>query len=329
MSRSLFLAVAVAVALAGCDVPRDDLVFVPPHTLAVGSFHRVHVSVPYASDIPGSEPPRLTAVWCEGAPCETTIEPTVGPHAVFTVRALGPGETMVHVTAERSGDRFHVARDGAFFTADRLELRVLRRAPIREGIGVLVGSTLRWGFEARARGLRNPLIVTEDDASVELGGTAFVRSPSPPRFVGDAPDETELIARRPGVGHLTVRAAGVAREVTFRAAGEDEVARVELLPEEAVRDALASDAAILALRRNDDVPIASERLVPVLVLRDGSLAIGGEGRVAFDPPELVRIERSEGLVRLRGEGHGRGRLRFQVGDAALEVERDVAPSPYY
>lgn len=304
--------------LFGCGTQSPSVSIQTPYFLSIGSVGTAYVYVAHEDIATETRVPfRIVAATCNA--CETTI---AGGNEVL-VLAKAPGRTELTITIETTddGERIDKAVPITFWQPETIEVSNGTSSLLRPGTGLLVGSRATWSFAAKHPALFDPLRVSRAALDVDVHGDAV-------DVTADTTINTlEIVAKQPGEAIVIVGTAGVTGALPPRVVGEQDVIGIELWVDYELEqgiDGVSGPQTRTGKSVLPPWPLRDERLVPVLRLRDGSIAFGGAKMVTFEPPELVYLSTSgDQLVEIEAEQSGRGVLRCAIGNASLQLEVDV------
>ena len=215
----------------------------------------------------------VVAARCDGAGCISVADGTS-----VRVTGLGAGSFTVVVSASLEDgtaleDVFHVT----FATVDAINVQCTEAHRCPGPHAIFVGAAFYWATSSSsvdAGTLEGPVAI----AGVEPAGIVDAV------YITDVTWGQRLLVRglAPGVATLRLRAGSVELERTIRVASIDEVVSGEVrLPLDDVQDKgfLDADTEIVGAVPPQQTEIFPATFVPVWVLRDGTYALGGAGRV--------------------------------------------------
>lgn len=280
----------------------------------------------------------LESAVCEGIGCqlETVSEPLSG-RLQLRVRAERAGEGVLRIAVrDPSGRVLEDSWPVRALTIDSITLTHAAAADMGSHYAGFAGAVLYWDLGLLGSGDAGAarLAQTEGTVAVSLDGRAVASTHNA------GPTELRLVAVEPGTTTLRLDAAEFHRAVELHVVDAVAVRSIELVPVDVVpnatvevgTDVLASRAGVDAIRLN-----VSERENFALRARleDGTEALGGAGRVTFEPPGIVGGHRvlgenvytepsAQAFLRLAAEMPGRTVLVARIGSVERRVPIEVA-----
>lgn len=315
MTARVVLVFVLAVLGLGCGTPSPSVRVKTPPFLAVGAFGTAYVYVARENVATETRVPfQIVGAACPARACDASP----GGNEI-TVTARSPGRTELVIQIETDdGESIEKAVPITFWQPESVAITPGNDNYAQPGVGLLLGSRAWWRFAFASSALFDPLDVR---GALEVGGRGDVVSVIPDSLATGF----DVVTKKTGEATLTVAAAGVIGSLPLRVAAEEEVVAIELWTDYELRDALADPNVPKTLAGKSPHPLpwplADERFVPVLRLRDGTIALGAANKVTFDPPGFVRLWAvNDQVVEIEAEREGKGTVRCAVGAASVEMK---------